>query len=164
MNPHQGVQPLIPTKVGASGRPGRAIRMERHALEARASGAIDAFSRGMVSCRLLVLTIAALTSAPAFARTFIVGPDPCPAPADVLVYRIPADAVAEDQNGWSLAGDGAIIIYDAPVRGWASRRLFARFVLDPKGLERAEPRDNERLRNCASLRPLSRNPTRKSGS
>jgi hypothetical protein len=102
----------------------------------------------------LLLFAAALVPAPSGARTFVVGPDPCPAPADILVYRIPAEVEAQNQNGWSLAGDGAIVIYDAPLidapkRGWARRRLFARFVLDPEGLARAEPPRAATAPGCA---------------
>ena len=100
----------------------------------------------------LLAALSALFATPVAAKTYVAAPAPCPAPADVIVYRIPAEAEAIDQNGWSLAGDGAIVIYDEPLRGWASRRLFARFILDPEGLERFKPAPSTAARDCAGPR------------
>ena len=101
----------------------------------------------------LLAALLGFAATPVAAKTYVVTPAPCPAPADVIIYRIPANVEAEDQNGWSLAADGAVVIYDVSVHGWASRRLFARFVLDPKGLERMETPLPAALRDCGTRKP-----------
>jgi hypothetical protein len=79
--------------------------------------------------RLVAITVFCLAAAPARGETLIIAPDPCPAPADAAPYVAPWDIEATDLNPDRAAADHVIILYDAPLRGWASRRLFTRFVI-----------------------------------
>lgn len=94
---------------------------------------------GMRLLKPMLAALLAWAANPAAAGTYVVGPDPCPAPADVAGYRMPAEVEAVDLNPSRRAVADAFILYDAPLRGWARRRLVARFILDPAGLERSAP-------------------------
>ncbi|MEL6213707.1 MAG: hypothetical protein AAFY22_06550 [Pseudomonadota bacterium] len=81
--------------------------------------------------------IAALAAVAVFgangdARTFRAASSPCAAPADLPPLVISgSDVIAVDLNPGRLAADDVLVIYDSRFDGWASRRLFARFVLKP---------------------------------
>jgi hypothetical protein len=72
-----------------------------------------------------------LLAATATARTTIVRPDPCPAPADAPRIINLDDVEAIDLNpDRAAAPQGVLIVYPAQAKGWASARILARFDLD----------------------------------
>ncbi len=66
------------------------------------------------------------------AKTIAVKPAECSAPPDAVVYYTPAADEATDFNRKRRIVDRVFVFYDIPLNGWASSRLFARFILDPR--------------------------------
>jgi len=84
----------------------------------------------MIAKRLLLAAIATPSFA-VHAETITVGPDLCPALAMMtIIARGNIEAV--DLNAGRRVADGVVIFYDRRLEGWASRRLFARFMLAPE--------------------------------
>jgi hypothetical protein len=78
---------------------------------------------------LAAAAAAALAPSAAEARIYYVGPDACARAADAAPYETPLDAIADDLNQGHNALEGVSVFYAAPNRGWASRRLAARFLI-----------------------------------
>ena len=79
---------------------------------------------------ILALGLSCFAAAPS-AKTIIVEPDPCAIPADVAPYEADLEAIAAEDARWREALGGVLLIYPPEAPGWASRRLRARFVIDP---------------------------------
>lgn len=73
---------------------------------------------------VLWINLACVTAA---AKTMVVRPDPCPAPADAP--RV-IDLNAVDLNLHRIDARSVIVLYPPQERGWASARILARFNLD----------------------------------
>jgi len=72
-----------------------------------------------------------LLAAAATARTTVVRPDPCPAPADAPRIIDLDDVEAIDLNPDRAAPPQSVLVVDpARAKGWASARILARFELD----------------------------------
>ncbi len=87
------------------------------------------------SCALVVCLYAAVFATPGDARTYVVRPNECPRPADVTLVITGGDVVAVDLNAGRAVAKDVVVIYDRRFDGWASQRLFSRFVLDPESAQ-----------------------------
>lgn len=75
---------------------------------------------------------AVLNAASGDAKTYRVSSQKCALSANAPIVLAPdGSVIATDLNPGRLAADDVLVIYDSRYDGWASRRLFARFVLDP---------------------------------
>ncbi len=83
------------------------------------------------SYALVVCLYAAIVATPGDAKTYVVRANECPRPADMTIVITGDDVMAVDLNRGRAAAEDILIIYDRRYDGWASQRLFARFVLDP---------------------------------
>lgn len=68
-----------------------------------------------------------LVAVTATAKTMVVRPDPCPAPADAPRVLDIGAADALDLNPDRFRSRSVLVLYPAPEEGWASARILARF-------------------------------------
>lgn len=91
--------------------------------------------------RVPILAVASLAAAlgasGAAARSYRVGPDPCPLRADAAPYAAPRDVAATPDSVEAVSFPLAIV--DAPLDAPPPGPLFARFVFLPRAI--AEPAD-----------------------
>gem|GEM_PF-6972227 len=77
----------------------------------------------------------AVVATPGDAKTYTVRSNDCAKSATLPLVIAGGNVVAIDLNRGRAVAEDVIIIYDRRYDGWASQRLFSRFVLDPQSGE-----------------------------
>ena len=84
---------------------------------------------------VIIALYAAVIATPGDAKTYTVRANSCAVTADLPIIIAGENVVAVDLNQGRAVAENVIVIYDRRYDGWASQRLFARFVLDPESGE-----------------------------
>ena len=83
----------------------------------------------------IICFYAAIISTPGDARTYTVRSNDCAKSATLPLVIAGGNVVAVDLNRGRAFAEDVVVIYDRRYDGWASQRLFSRFVLDPESGE-----------------------------
>lgn len=84
---------------------------------------------------VIVCLYAAIVATPGDAKTYTVRSNDCAETATLPLIIADGNVVAVDLNRGRAVSKDVLVIYDRRYDGWASQRLFSRFVLDPESAE-----------------------------